>query len=180
MTLDIIWDIDGTLADLSNRLHFIKDEDYFVAPFPPEPGSVNFKPDWDSFFSADAVSSDLPIKSAWNLLNELAASHNRIIFITGRPERIRKATEDWLFDAWCPWRSLLPLRLGKTMARMAHPVYMRGDTDRRPSAVVKRDLLHQARRDGFFPAVVFEDRKDDAAMWREEGLLCCQVAEGAY
>lgn len=28
--------------------------------------------------------------------------------------------------------------------------------------------------------VVFEDRNDDTAMWRRNGLLCCQVADGNY
>ena len=34
--------------------------------------------------------------------------------------------------------------------------------------------------DGYDPRLVFEDRKEDTAMWRDEGLLCCQVAEGDY
>jgi hypothetical protein len=60
------------------------------------------------------------------------------------------------------------------------PIFMRLIGDRRPSHVVKREGLLQARAEGFDPKLVFEDRKDDADMWRAEGLLCCQVAEGDY
>lgn len=60
------------------------------------------------------------------------------------------------------------------------PLYMRKAQDRRPSHVIKGELLEQAREEGYDPQLVFEDRKDDTAMWRAKGILCCQVAEGNY
>ena len=52
--------------------------------------------------------------------------------------------------------------------------------DGRKSPAVKREGLIEALKDGYDPMLVFEDRKEDTAMWRAEGLLCCQVAEGNY
>lgn len=75
----IICDIDGTVADLSHRLHHVKKE----------------KPDWLSFFAE--MSQDTP-KS--EVLSQVAR-HSRqeeamVIFVSARPENYRKETEDWI------------------------------------------------------------------------------------
>ena len=140
------------------------------------------KPDWDSFLSDEQVSKDAPIPQTWGIMaNLLSTSRNRVIFITGRNEKTRDMTVAWLTDEDCPIRwsaaSYFPLA---SWPIVGPHVYMRSENDRRPSDQVKRDLLNKARADGFNPTLVFEDRKEDAAMWRSEGLLCCQVAEGDY
>lgn len=174
---DVIFDIDGTLADASHRLHFILN---------PNPENYEFKKDWDSFLSDEQVAKDAPIPQTWALLGSMLENPRdyRVIFITGRPERTRQMTYDWLTWRHCPVR--LPASHAwyyrtKVMGKRQGPIlYMRKDGDRRPSHEVKRDLLATARMDQFNPTLVFEDRADDAAMWRSEGLLCCQVAKGNY
>ena len=170
--MDVIFDIDGTLANASHRLHFIKDMKFWV----PSGITRNLKPDWDTFLSDEQVAKDTPIPQTWALMERMINRGDRIIFITGRKEASRDMTWRWLTDMSCEHRMHCATYLDLNYARL----YMRRDGDRRSSSEVKRELLHRARDHGFNPTLVFEDRKDDTAMWRSEGLLCCQVAEGDY
>jgi hypothetical protein len=75
-----IFDIDGTLADISHRLHFIQQ-----------------KPsDWRRFFAACV--DDVPIKEVIQICNLLHAASYRIILVSGRGEEIRAETVAWLND----------------------------------------------------------------------------------
>lgn len=174
--MDVIFDIDGTLANAEHRLHFIKDMSYW------KPGGVtrDLKPDWDSFLADEQVAKDAPIGPIWRMLDlitcntfQLKPGHERVIFVTGRKEDTRDMTREWL-------NRYANSHTTKPWAVEAAPLYMRSNGDRRPSHEVKRDLLKQVREDGYDPRLCFEDRKDDTAMWRSEGILCCQVAEGNY
>lgn len=81
-------DIDGTLADLSQRVHLIDH---------PEPSEA----DWDAFFEPRLVSQDKPIEEAQRALDHLIenmAPDDDMIFLSGRPERLRSTTTKWLKD----------------------------------------------------------------------------------
>lgn len=74
----VICDIDGTLADISRRRHFVAQK--------PK--------DWASFFAAmhhDSVRSDVlqVVLDHWK-------SGREVFLVSGRPETYRKATEEWL------------------------------------------------------------------------------------
>lgn len=73
-----IFDIDGTLADCSHRLHFIQQE----------------KPDWDAFYKE--CENDEPINPVLNLLMDLQDAGAYIIFVTGRPFEYLDETKRWL------------------------------------------------------------------------------------
>ena len=76
--MDIISDIDGTVADASHRLDFIRTK--------PK--------NWKAFFQAqihDKVFLDIQF-----LLHSLKNSGCRIIMVTGRPELYREDTIEWL------------------------------------------------------------------------------------
>jgi hypothetical protein len=73
-----IFDIDGTLADLSHRLHFITGE----------------KKDWAGFY-ADCE-HDKPIPEVIEIARCLIDAGNTLVMITGRSDEIRYDTEDWL------------------------------------------------------------------------------------
>jgi hypothetical protein len=57
---------------------------------------------------------------------------------------------------------------------------MRGDADRRADDIVKRELLQRMHNDRFDPALTIGDRRRVVDMWRSEGLVCAQVAEGDF
>ena len=80
-------DIDGTLADLSHRLHFIEKE--------PK--------DWDGFFAA--CGGDAPIPKVINTVKSLERN-NEILLVTGRTEDVRQQTEDWLLAKGISWDAM--------------------------------------------------------------------------
>jgi hypothetical protein len=144
-----VFDIDGTLADLTHRLHLIQQE----------------KPDWDAFY--DACEDDRPIAHMLDLCWELSITRN-VVFVSGRSERCRERTLSWLSD-----------HLGR-QPKVLGPLYMRADGDPRPDYKVKLDLLAKLRADGYEPIMAFEDRDQVVKMYREAGIPCAQVAEGAF
>lgn len=144
-----VFDIDGTLADCSHRLHHIVRTDG--------------KPkDWDAFFAG--IRDDKWISPVVRVADALRYAGCTLVFVTGRGEEHREATEDWLYA-----------RLG-----INHPLYMRDAGDRRDDDIVKAELLDRVRADGFNPIMAFEDRSRVVKMFRSKGILCAQVAEGDF
>jgi phosphoglycolate phosphatase-like HAD superfamily hydrolase len=83
-----IFDIDGTLADLSHRLHFIKQ-----------------KPaDWDSFFAA--CPKDHPIQELIMTARLLAEAGADIVMVSGRSDAVQKQTAEWFREHGIPCHSL--------------------------------------------------------------------------
>jgi phosphoglycolate phosphatase-like HAD superfamily hydrolase len=101
-----VLDIDGVLADVRHRLHHLDGR--------PK--------DWTAFF--DAASDDPVLPEGLTTARELAAGHE-VLYLTGRPERCRTATEAWLVEHGFPAGRLL----------------MRRDRDRRPARVTKVERL---------------------------------------
>lgn len=158
-----IFDIDGTIADCSHRLHFLK----------PPAGLIHFKkdetdwkPDWDAFY--DACGEDNLIMSVVRLCRALRHSGAGIIYVTGRPERIRDKTAKWIIHNGLPEFSL------------ATRLFMRKDGDHRPDYEVKREIYETQIRNEYDVIGVFEDRKQCVDMWRALGLQCYQVNNGDY
>ena len=73
-----IFDIDGTLADNSHRLHFIQ-------------GEVK---DWEGFHTAQG--DDMPIWEVITVARALAKAGHGIVYSTGRMEKGRAVTQAWL------------------------------------------------------------------------------------
>jgi phosphoglycolate phosphatase-like HAD superfamily hydrolase len=119
------------------------------------------KKDWDAFYAA--MGEDTAIQPIIDLANQLACDYH-IVLCTGRPSNYREVTERWLYDHDVP-RSAL---------------YMRAEGDFRDDTIVKREMLAQMREAGFEPWLVVDDRTKVVRMWREEGLVCLQCAEGDF
>lgn len=77
MTRCYIFDIDGTLADITHRLHYIE----------------KTPKDWNNFF-ADCE-SDKPIEHMVRLCRALL-DQTSIVFVSGRSDQVRQETERWL------------------------------------------------------------------------------------
>lgn len=141
----VIFDIDGTLADLTHRLPHIK----------------NRKKDWDKFH--DLCTEDTPIQPMIDLCKVLSKAEYIIFMVSGRMEKTRKLTEDWLMKHDMSYTSL----------------HLRPDGDYRPDDDLKREILGYLREDWPQADIQFvvDDRTRVVKMWREQGLICLQCAE---
>lgn len=74
----IICDLDGTLANIDHRLHYLEAKD------------------WDGFFGA--VKDDKPNGWCVDLLIAMMTQGHEIVFVTGRNDVCRKDTLNWLMD----------------------------------------------------------------------------------
>ena len=86
----IIFDIDGTLANLEGRENHLKSE----------------HPDWKSFNAdMDKDVPNLPVVELYKTLWE--TGKYEMIIVSGRKEQFRKLTETWLFWHKIPFKTLL-------------------------------------------------------------------------
>ncbi|MFJ3921670.1 hypothetical protein [Streptomyces sp. NPDC090022] len=106
-----VFDIDNTLADTAHRQHFLERR--------PR--------DWNGFFGA--APADPPLARGTALALE-SAGECEVVYLTGRPERCRADTLEWL------------TRHGLPEGR----VWMRGDRDRRPARTTKLEVLRRLAR----------------------------------
>lgn len=63
---------------------------------------------------------------------------------------------------------------------MFDKLLMRKDKDYRQDCIIKKEMLDKLREEGYNPVVAFDDRQQVVDMWRENGLICCQVAPGNF
>lgn len=171
----IVFDLDGTLADINHRLHYL-DED-------PK--------NWDEFF--DACSEDSPYWPVLTLFNELSLDVFNIVEIwtgraAGKNDEIFRKTVKWLGVNLWGIRSLgygSAKKISDTFVlvsdedffkRWAMPfkiqIRMRPHGDFDYDHVLKRKWLHAARDAGKEIDMVFEDRQSVVDMWQEEGVTC--------
>ena len=57
---------------------------------------------------------------------------------------------------------------------------MRNANDYRPDEVIKKEIYEREIKGKYDIICVFDDRNKVVDMWREEGFLCCQVADGDF
>jgi hypothetical protein len=154
--MHLILDIDATLADVGN-----------ASVDPPKDGS----PPW--WLNPDVLALMQPLRPVWwaveGLLNKYAMP---LIVVTGRNEAFEDLTRDWLV------RTAAEFGMDDEMRDAA--LFMRKSADRRASHIVKEEILATIRERGFDPKVAFEDRNDDAEMYRRNGLFVFQTADKGY
>lgn len=73
-----LFDIDGTIADLSHRLHHI----------------LSTPKDWKSFFAG--CHADGPIPHIIEMARDLSAAGKGIVYVSGRSDQCRSQTAAWL------------------------------------------------------------------------------------
>ncbi|MFF8594294.1 hypothetical protein ACF061_23135 [Streptomyces sp. NPDC015220] len=117
-----VFDLDNTLADTAHRQRFLERR--------PR--------DWDAFFAA--APEDPPIAQGVRLVLDSARECD-IVYLTGRPERCRRDTLDWLAAHGLP----------------EGPVHMRRDADRRPARRTKLEILRRLAREREVRVLVDDD-----------------------
>ena len=74
-----IFDIDGVVADITHRLHYMREKNY------------------EKFYSDEELAKDEEIASGIDLVNRLFESDDSfVMFMTGRPKSSDEATWKWL------------------------------------------------------------------------------------
>ncbi|MFG2335631.1 hypothetical protein [Streptomyces yangpuensis] len=127
-----VFDIDNTLSDTAHRQHFLERR--------PR--------DWAGFFGA--APADPPLARGIALAVESSADCE-VVYLTGRPERCRADTVEWL------------TRHGLPEGRL----WMRGNQDRRPARTTKLEVLGRIARGREVRMLVDDDE------------LVCQAARAA-
>lgn len=180
----IIFDLDGTLANIDHRRDHIeptkRSDVYYHTPsdlkqmegwyylddvsYPKS--RVKFKPDWKKFF--DECHLDQPNIPIIKVLNCMRSKHIVEIW-TGRHEKLREVTMSWLLncDPHISWPEHIKIK-------------MRPDNDNTPDYQLKERWLDEALSEGKDIEMVFEDRSRVVEMYRRRGICCLQVANGDY
>lgn len=155
-----IFDLDGTLADITHRLFWIEQKNK----------------QWDAFYQA--CNRDKPIPHTISLLKALRKSGAEIWIWTGRSDEVAGPTEEWLYNNGC---------LKTTMFLHWEPfsppetLMMRRAGDHTPDHELKYGWLANLdppERNRI--AGVFEDRSSVVRMWCDAGVPCYQVAPGDF
>jgi phosphoglycolate phosphatase-like HAD superfamily hydrolase len=161
----VIFDLDGTLADCSHRIHLLDRMTKTERAAHAGPATVeeDDSPLWNEFYHQCV--NDVPILPMVNTFRALRQMGAEIEIWTGRSDLVEFETREWLSRAGVPWC----------------PITMRPHGDHSNDAAMKQFWLHQRRAAGLpDPQIVFEDRKRVVDMWRAEGIFCAQVAEGNF
>lgn len=190
-----IFDLDGTLALIEHRLHFVErpacalcgikmscDHDLPIVRqtliaasdsrmrVGARPG---FTPDWRRFFAACV--DDAPNWPVIRTLQRLRRSGAECWIWSGRSDEVKDQTARWLRRNSC-----ISLSAGWWLSA-PEPVLMRPAGDRTPDHELKAGWLaamEQADRDRLVAA--FDGRSLVVRMWRKAGVACFQVAEGNF
>lgn len=132
----IVIDLDGTTMLHNGRLPF----------------------DWDK------IHTDIFDPRMLKLITKFHESAIKIIFLTGRPESVRNATDDCI----------------NSKIWFGYELIMRPINDNRSGEIVKKELWEKYIEPYYNTLCVFEDSNKCVNMWRDLGLLTCQVANGDY
>ena len=132
----IVIDLDGTVALHRNRLPF----------------------DWDK------LGTDFFDPRMHHLVMTYVKTGVKLIFLTGRPESVRLATENWI----------------DSNLQTDYELIMRPTNEYRSGEIVKKELWEKYVEPYYNTICVFEDSNKCVNMWRELGLLTCQVANADY
>lgn len=136
-----LFDLDNCLANDAWRIPLIRWD------LPKEAGR------YDAYHAACGRDPVYPV--AWELYRAAVRDGKLPIFVTGRPERVREETVDWLK------RNIVDAH--KTLH-----IEMRGDTDHRSSVHVKRDAVCRIIRDNVQITDAYDDHEGILAMYRDE------------
>jgi hypothetical protein len=143
----ICFDIDGTLANIERRLDYVRSK------------PKNWKA-FDAGIPNDKV--NYPVAEMFWALD--GTDQHTIILASGRNERSRQATEDWL---------------RKNSLNSFDKLYMRKADDFRNDSIVKDEIIDEIIADyGKKPDMWFDDRPRVVNAVRDRGIFVFDVYQG--
>lgn len=132
----VVIDLDGTLALFGDKNPYERD---FINDLVNEPVKIVLA----------------QLRDFWDAL---------VIICSGRDEKYRKETEEWL----------------KNRVITYHRLYMRKTNDKRKDSIIKKEIYDEFIKDKYNVKIVLDDRDQVVDFWRSEGLTVFQVAEGDF
>ena len=153
-------------------LPYVPDESLPPAVIVDIDGTVALHGDERGHYEYDKVSGDRPNAPVIDLVSALAEDFT-ILFVSGREDRCRKDTSEWLGK----FGLAIEMNYGILGPR---PLFMRTTGDHRPDYVIKAELFDAYIRDRWNVRLVLDDRDQVIRMWRSMGLTVAQVADGAF
>ena len=152
MKKTVIFDLDGTLADIDTRRALSLD--------------MNGKMDWDKFLDPQNIKLDEPNTPVIKMAQMLDSQGFNIVILSGRSKATYRTTRQWLIQNDVPFDDL----------------HMRPTSDdwhfMKDSTLKQIWLDSVVNKDDVF--AVFDDRQQVVDMWRDNGLQVFQVADGDF
>ena len=146
----VIFDLDGTIADISVRRHLATKDD----------GRMN----WTIFQDPKNIDLDVPNQKVVDMLDMIDNTDKYQIWIlSGRSDVTKDVTINWLSNHGINYDHLI--------MRDQDNLYM-------PDNDLKQSWLNDIGVDNV--AMVFDDRNQVVDMWRANGLTTFQVADGDF
>jgi phosphoserine phosphatase len=149
-----IFDLDGTLALIEHRKHYIEDRE--------DPQR------WRKFYAA--CDKDQPNLGVLRTLERLRHAGADIWIFSGRSDEVRAKTVEWLTTH----TSFMSHDLDTALVMRRAGDYTVDDELKQQWL---NDMLHEDRER---LVAVFDDRDRVVAMWRANGVTCFQVAPGEF
>jgi hypothetical protein len=150
----VIFDLDGTLADITKRREMSTKE--------------NGKIDWDIFFEPNNIWFDLPNEPVITMAQLLSEKH-RIVIFSGRSKATKDETKRWLKKFYVPF-DVIKMRPTSNEWKFM------------PDDELKQHwldtLFPDDKKNGIL--CVFDDRQKVVDMWRRNGITCFQVDDGNF
>lgn len=163
----IIFDLDGTLADCSHRLHHV----------------TQYPKNWIKFF--EGICDDVPVRGVGWLLSSCMLANTPLVFCSGRPEEYREATVNWLQEHFYHFAIPDPLYMRPTgdqrqdaIVKLELLAKIRADGFNPILAIDDRPQVIEAWRSAGIPVLaVIADHahQDETTQWNGETLLTVMV-----
>ena len=150
----VIFDLDGTLADITKRREMSTKD--------------NGKIDWDVFFEPNNIWFVLPNEPVITMAQLLSDKH-RIVIFSGRSKATKDETKRWLKKFDVPFDVIKMRPTSNEWKFMPDDELKQHWLDLLFKDEKKQDIL-----------CVFDDRQKVVDMWRRNGITCFQVDDGKF
>lgn len=157
----LVLDIDGTLADIRPRLKK-------AGKMPSRKNKKEMQKWIDKLQPVKALSKDRPIRPMQELANSIRGQMSPVtlVYLTGRSEKYRRVTEEWL----------------QKHGFFPGPLIMRGNNDWRPARLYKEGEMKKIAEqfDSSHNVIIIDDDYDGdcSEMYRKNGWLHLKVLWG--
>lgn len=151
-----VFDLDGTLANIDHRLHFLDKDRH-------DSEGNRIGKNYREFYAACV--DDEPNEWVAEVYDALGMLDNEIWIWTGRSEEVRDETVAWIY---------------RNLYTRPDELVMRPIGDHRPDTALKAEWLAALDEEARQRLIVFEDRSRMVKMYRDAGVTCFQVAEGEF